>query len=409
MRTSCSAVSPRRLLLPLPLPAIFLAAIACTEAPSSPSEPNLATASTAAALTFRQVSNWLGHTCGVTSDDRAYCWGSNFHGELGIGSRDQGPHPRPVAVSGGLRFAEVRAGAFFTCGRTTDGRIFCWGLNSSGEIGTGGDNLRYLRPKEVAGGRRYTQVRVGHNHACAISNAGIPYCWGDNFAAQLGDGTRVDRFAPVPIKRAGQTFVRLSAGASYTCGVTTGDKGYCWGNNTVGQLGNGNTFRRATPTPIAGGLSFRQVSAGYGHTCGVTTDDRAFCWGANHRGSLGNGSATDSPLVPTAVVGGLRFSGVDPGQEHTCGVTTGNRAYCWGSTQFGQVGLGEGGHPEDFAQLTPAPVVGGLLFDSVTGASTYTCGVTSGNAAYCWGENSIGQLGDGTTENRFVPSAVVGP
>ena len=389
--------------------AALLTAGACTEAPSEPGGPDLATADAAAALVFRQVSTWGGHTCGVTTGDRAYCWGSNRDGQLGIGSRDASPHPRPVAVLGGLRFAEIRAGAGFTCGRATDGRLFCWGNNSSGQIGSGGDNPRYLRPKAVAGGRRYTQLRVGHNHACAISTEGIPYCWGNNFAAQIGDGTRENRFAPVAIKRAGQTFVRLSAGASYTCAVTTGNKGYCWGNNTVGQLGNGNTFRRATPTPIAGGLSFRQVSAGNGFTCAVTTDDRAFCWGANQSGSLGNGSSTESTLTPVAVVGGLRFSGIDPGEQHTCGVTTDNRAYCWGRTQFGRLGIGDGQQPEDFAQPTPAAVVGGLRFDAVIAGASSTCGVTTGEAAYCWGTNFAGELGDGTTEMRFAPVAVVGP
>jgi alpha-tubulin suppressor-like RCC1 family protein len=137
----------------------------------------------------------------------------------------------------------------------------------------------------------------------------------------------------------------------------------------------------------------------------VTTDHRAYCWGLNEHGQLGDGTTT-TRLRPVAVAGGQLFSGVSPAGAHTCGVTTVKKAYCWGWNLYGQLGNGT------FTQrLSPIAVAGGLLFSSVGGgvASLHTCGVTTSRAAYCWGGNFDGQLGDGTTTHHPVPVAVVGP
>ena len=122
----------------------------------------------------------------------------------------------------------------------------------------------------------------------------------------------------------------MSAGEDYTCGITTDYRAYCWGLNS-GALGDGTMLLRTTPVPVAGHLSLRQVSAGDGHTCAVSTDNRAYCWGYNGSGELGNGTqSVDPQLTPVAVVGQLQFRQVSAGGSHTCGVTTDNRAFCWG-------------------------------------------------------------------------------
>src|SRR5439155_1100776 len=178
-----------------------------------------------------------------------------------------------------------------------------------------------------------------------------------------------------------------------------------------GQLGDGTSGTdRLTPVAVSGGLTFAAVSAGqFYHTCGVTTSAAAYCWGQNGSGQLGSGTTTSS-LIPVAVSGGLTFAAVSAGASETCGVTTSGAAYCWGYNGYGELGTGT-----TTGSLIPVAVSGGLTFAAVSvgGAGStigpHTCGVTPGGAAYCWGYNGYGQLGDGTSgTNRLTPIAVSG-
>ncbi|MDP3775419.1 MAG: IPT/TIG domain-containing protein, partial [Gemmatimonadales bacterium] len=133
------------------------------------------------------------------------------------------------------------------------------------------------------------------------------------------------------------------------------------------------------------------LTAGGGHTCGLTSGGAAYCWGGNGSGQLGDGSTTQRP-TPVAVAGGITFASLAPGGGRTCGVTSGGAGYCWGVNSDGQ--LGDGSTTQ---RSTPVAVAGGLTFASLTAGGGHTCGVTSGGAAYCWGVNFQGQLGDGST------------
>jgi alpha-tubulin suppressor-like RCC1 family protein len=157
-------------------------------------------------LSFRQVSAGAYHTCGVTTDDRAYCWGSNFSGELGDGT-NSGPEScsnqpcstRPVPVLGGLLFRQIDAGVAHTCAVTaTDDRAYCWGINFSGELGDG-TTTRHFTPVAVAGTRRFDHVNAGLYHTCGVTLAGRGFCRGANAVGQLGDGTTTDRSTPTAV------------------------------------------------------------------------------------------------------------------------------------------------------------------------------------------------------------------
>jgi alpha-tubulin suppressor-like RCC1 family protein len=155
---------------------------------------------------------------------------------------------------------------------------------------------------------------------------------------------------------------------------------------------------------VAGGLRFHEVDAGTLHTCGLTPGNRAYCWGDNEFGLLGDGTTTNR-LTPVAVAGGLQFLQVSTGENfHTCGVATGNRAYCWGTNFTGQLGDGT-----TTRRLTPVAVAGRLRFREVSAGPNHTCGVATGNVAYCWGLNDFGQLGDGTRNPHLTPVAVAAP
>jgi alpha-tubulin suppressor-like RCC1 family protein len=404
-----------RRLAPVLVPALMLAALSCREDAELPAAPESGAArdiTPAAALSFRQVSAGNEHTCGLTTDNRAFCWGRNDHGQLG-NRTDTGPETcdgfpcstRPVAVAGGLRFRQVSAGGDHTCGVTTDDRAFCWGHNHQGQLGDGTFRNRLVPVPVDAGGLQFRRVSAGGSHTCGVTTDNRAFCWGRNGQGRLGDGTTtdIDRVRPVAVT-GGLFFLQVSPGGDHTCGVTTANRVYCWGNNSYGQLGAGAVGLSPTPIPIASGRRFREVTAGirfdFAYTCAVTTDDRAFCWGNGRFGQLGDGKSF-LRLTPRAVAGGLHFRRVSAGGVHTCGVTTDDRAYCWGSGGL----LGDGTTTQ---RLAPVAVSGGLQFRQADAGGGHTCAVTTGNRAFCWGDNNNGQLGDGTTTVRLTPVAVAG-
>jgi alpha-tubulin suppressor-like RCC1 family protein len=339
-------------------------------------------------------------------DHRLYCWGWNFNGQLGDGTTTS--RPRPVAVGGALRFRQVSAnlgiGGGHTCAVTTDDRLYCWGWNQFGQVGDG-TTVQRLRPVAVAGGQRFRRVDGGSAHTCAVGYSdNRAYCWGGNSSGQLGNGTTSGRLVPAavtgPIR-----FREVSTGVDHTCGVSTENWAVCWGGNRQGQIGdNSNATHRLTPTRIASTRKFRQLDAGRSHTCAVSaTDGRAFCWGNGRQGQLGNGKRYLS-FKPRAVAGGLSFDRMSAGAEYSCGETTTNRAYCWGWNESGMLGDGT-----TTTRLTPVAVKGNLFFSQLSAGGDHTCGRTPKSVAYCWGGNDFGQLGDGTTTARLTPRAVAGP
>jgi hypothetical protein len=345
---------------------------------------------------FAAVGASFAETCGVSVGGDAYCWGAG----QGSGSST------PVGVSGSVAFSSLSKGDAYACGVTTGGAAYCWGFNVSGQLGNG-STVSSSTPVAVLGGLTFAAVSAGVGHTCGVTTGGAAYCWGYNVAGELGIGVAdtLPHTTPVAVAN-GLTFAAVSAGPGFTCGVTTSGAAYCWGVNGSGQLGDGaaDTVLHSTPVAVAGGLSFATVSAGYAHTCGVTSGGAAYCWGNNYGGYLGDGSTTNSS-TPVAVVGGLTFAAVSAGDDHTCGVTTSGAAHCWGFNDYGQLGNGAA---DRLPHTNPVAVAGALAFAEVSAGSGHTCGVTTGGAAYCWGWNSYGQLGNGAMANSATPVVVTG-
>ncbi|HEX5575711.1 MAG TPA: hypothetical protein VFX42_07535, partial [Gemmatimonadales bacterium] len=387
---------------PLLAPFLVVGALGCGEDADSPTAPEGSRAATpalditpTAGLSFQQVSKAFFHVCGVTTNNVAYCWGENDHGQLGDGTTNNSPTPVPVA--GGLLFRHVTAGDAHTCGLALNDLTYCWGDNTSGEVGDGTTTQRLTPTRVHASGLRFRHVTSGDAHTCGRTANNLVYCWGTNFTGQLGAGTKTGpelcgEFAcstrPVAVT-GGLHFSQVNAGFLHTCGVTPDNAAFCWGDNRGGQLGNGsNTGPQqcpfapcsTRPVRVAGGLQFRQVDGGNFHTCGVTTNNVAYCWGQNDGGNIGNGTFFQSSLMPDKVRGGIHFRVVSAGIS-SCGITSANVAYCWGREGT----LGDGTFTN---RRTPVPVVGGLFFRQVhVGPSSLpsTCAVTINNVAYCWG------------------------
>jgi alpha-tubulin suppressor-like RCC1 family protein len=158
------------------------------------------------------------------------------------------------------------------------------------------------------------------------------------------------------------------------------------------------------PVPVVGGVVFASLSAGFSHTCGMSTSGGAYCWGNSDEGELGIGP-TDALFIPTPtpVAGGLSFWAISAGVRFTCALATSGAAYCWGFNGWGQ--LGDGTLETRFA---PVPVSGGLLFDAITAGNIHSCGLTPNQAAHCWGDNGAGQLGNPGVGASTTPVPVSG-
>jgi alpha-tubulin suppressor-like RCC1 family protein len=342
-------------------------------------------------------------TCGVTTADLAYCWGHNGVGQLGDGTGVN--RHVPTLVAGGLHWRHVTAGVAHGCGLTTENRVYCWGYNFKGEVGDSTTSRRYS-PVPIYGGRRWLQVRAGNMHTCAITTGSVTYCWGQNLFGELGIGTLAYKRRLIPNKVVGGIeFASISGRNFHVCGLTAGGKAYCWGNNEYGRLGDGTTTLRTSPRAVAGTRLYQTINAGGQHTCALGTNGRIYCWGRNDNGQLGDGGTADH-LTPKPIAVTLPFVGVSTSRGNSsCAVTTAGVGYCWGDNELGQ--LGDGTVTD---RLIPAAVAGSHVWRGIVPGALHSCGVLQGsNAGYCWGVNDDGQLGDGTQEQRLVPTPVAPP
>lgn len=358
-------------------------------------------------LTFVDLQAGSGLTCGVTPTGAGLCWGLGASGELGNGQNSN--RNKPTQVSGGIQWRAIYPTAAAACGISTGGVVYCWG-----ESMTNGPPTN--TPQPASPGFVFDSLTVGATHVCA-HNAGSPaFCWGRNNLGELGDGTVNLRAAPTAVL-GGLSFRSLSAGTEYTCGIAVNQDAYCWGQGANGQTGDGMFFSNPhQPALVLGGLKFLSVHAASIHTCGIATSGAGYCWGDDSFGQLGDGAFTPH-AQPVPVGGGLTFISIDGatnlgsgGETHTCGVATSGTAYCWGHPADGVLGDGS-----TMVRADPGAVSGSISFQSVTtgfGLNTplarHSCGLSSTGTAYCWGYNVTGALGDGTNSQRSVPTLVLG-
>lgn len=349
------------------------------------------------------------HTCATDANARAYCWGTNHFSQLGNGlGEPTGSGRTPGPVAGSAQYAALTAGQSHTCGITLAGGVDCWGSNQYGQLG---DGTRVSRdtPVQVRSLPTAQAIAAGSHHTCALTSSRQVFCWGDNGMGQAGApaayvlSTLPTRVSTRPLHQ----FVAVSAGEGFSCAVDTVGVAYCWGSNRVRELGADVTTvcqpaRTAPPSPgttlaypyppspcidvpsaVPVNAALRSLSSGTYGSCGVDGNQGLWCWGYVLPGPM---------QVPGARVRAAWIVG-----DNVCGLTDSNAIRCWNLLES--------------ARFTPVQPFGDDALHDLTGRGGHSCGRAAPSPAvvYCWGDNSAGQLGDGTRRSRVAPAPVVSP
>ncbi|MCB9730845.1 MAG: hypothetical protein H6744_19920 [Deltaproteobacteria bacterium] len=338
------------------------------------------------------------HVCFVRADGSVACWGRNDRGQLGIG-RETPNQTIPVDVIAlPAPAVSVSAGRDTSCALLEDATLWCWGWNSSGQLGVGTTD-KTATPDRVLGLSQAAALAVGGRHACAISADQHVYCWGPNLQKQLGDPAVSQSLFPHKALVVDDA-LQLASGFQHSCALREGGVVSCWGDNPSGQAGQASPSTIDEPTAVAGLSGVTSIAAGLSHTCAVASGG-VQCWGSNGSGQLGS-AGVGSGAVPVAVKNLSDAVQVAAGDDFACAVRQTGAVVCWGQGTSGQ--LGDGGEVKSTSPVTVAGLGGKV---EVAAGPDFACALGSDERIDCWGNDFYGQLGDGTTEDTALPVAVV--
>jgi alpha-tubulin suppressor-like RCC1 family protein len=385
-----------------------------------------------AGQTWKFISAGTAHTCAIDNTNAAYCWGAGANGRLGNNAATDQKIPAKVVTAAGQTWKFISAGSFHTCAIDNSNDAYCWGMGGVGQLGNSTTTDRAAPVKVVSkAGQTWKSISAGAQYACAIDNSDDAYCWGTGGNGRLGNNTAPNvQATPVQVTPSpGQTWKAISAGLQHTCAIDNSNDAYCWGLGAAGRLGNNNFNAPDQKTPAkvvsVSSQSWKAISAGFQHSCGIDNNDNAFCWGNDNNAQLGNGALSGS-AVPSAVnlprkwteISASRSSG---GGDFSCGLTSEGFFFCWGNGGAGQLGngaiTGAQANPVSNTALNPAsaatvPVNLNLAIVSgrIATGDHHACAIDSKNTAYCWGEGTKGELGNGATpEKQTTPVKVASP
>lgn len=330
--------------------------------------------------------------------------------------------------------AELSAGYFVTCARKLDGTVWCWGINRYGTIGDGttsgqtcGGYTCEPTPSQVIGlGSTTTQATLGGGgHACALKQDGTVWCWGRNESGALGDGTTGDpgcsgstcKPTPVQVSALSTNAAEVVAGSGHTCARKKDSTVWCWGGNSGGELGDGSTVGKPTPAQVTslGNAALELLEGAQDVTCARKQGGSVWCWGRNDFGQVGDGSVTPSKSTPVEITTlGTTAKQVDSGGYFTCAVKGDKTAWCWGLNDGGQLGDGTlDGQPScaptKCKPIAVQPLGLGNSVEQIAVGLWHACARKSDGTVWCWGQNSMGQLGDGTTSGQVCGSSICRP
>lgn len=345
----------------------------------------------------RLVSGYQ-HNCMIAKSGQVRCWGDNGVAQLGDGTYTN--RTSPINLNDPTSYKYISSLNHHTCGITSSDKLKCWGHNYYGQIGDGSSKNNKSSPVEVDSSLKFKTVSAGVDHTCAVTTAGQMKCWGNNDLGQVGDGTTQTRSAPIVIDSK-TTYKTVSAGSRYTCGITTSDQIKCWGSDPSRIVVGGNSVGQPVPTLLDASNTYLDVSAGSEwRACARTLSNEIRCWGLT---GVGDGTE-ELRRLPTKVDSSTKYMSVQVSSSGatSCGITSTGKLKCWGWNNWGQLGLGDNAH-----RLAPVDIAEPASFTEVATGSGHTCGITNLNQIKCWGWNSIGQIGDGTNSDKNLPILIL--
>ena len=415
-----------------------------------------------ASKSVASIATGQNHACAIAAgnavDSAVYCWGNNASGQLGTNSTVLSNIPVAIvdsnAVLGAMSATNISAGGSSTCMTASDAKVYCWGLNTNGQLGDASNTQRNaavaVSTADKLSGKTLQALSVGPSHTCALAADDQLYCWGGTLAGAIGNGDTKSYNVPVSVLTSSMTgaqavsvtskgsanlirtsdssvwqsyssiskfdysdraWKQVSTALKHVCAVSNDGKAYCWGDNTYGQLGNNTSTDQSSPTAVYTGTSSSpgvlygktiiNIQSSERFTCALGSDYNVYCWGDNTDGELGNGSGATYSAVPVAVTkanyASKAVKQLSVGRFHTCVVTSMNLVYCWGKNNTGQLGNNTSVDSNVPVAVNTATLLSGLSILSVSAGGQFSCALASNSNVYCWGLANTYQLGDNTT------------
>ena len=361
--------------------------------------------------TYSQITLGGAHTCGRNERGDVRCWGANRWLQIGTpNSRDA--QDSPAAVPGLPRLSDISAGFRHTCGVTSGGKGHCWGSNAFGQLGggsfisTGCDRSTGCpgepsKPTNVNVGNKLVDISSGSEFSCAVDKAGAVVCWGRNNRGQLGDGSLQNSPGPVSTSISSGA-INVASGDEFACALMADGGIKCWGANSYGQLGVGaNSVQSTSPVDVLLPAPARTIATGFRHACAELVDDSMVCWGDNRVGQLGDGTKKSRAIPGVVSVSGAKD--IAAGGRNTCAVQKTGKVSCWGANENGQLGQGNLKNKSGLVTVKKLSSV-----SNVSIGYAHVCAVRSNDTASCWGNNWSYQLGDETRDSNYRAVNVIG-
>ncbi len=363
----------------------------------------------------RRLSAGFDHRCVVRKDNTTWCWGQNWQGQLGLGYRYTPTVAAKEVVALGTDVVELTAGLHYTCARKAGGSLWCWGDNDYGRLGYGTLNDSSTPIHVSTLGYDVAQVSAEPEHICAVKTDGTVWCWGSDKYDSLGVDSEscvhswgTQPCSPAPQLVSGLTdAIKVGVGKNFSCALKYDGTIWCWGTNSQGKLGTGNTTDQPHPVQTALTTEAMDFAVGAKHVCAIDVHGDVWCWGENDYGQVGdnkvNSDHNGNVLAPVQISGlPLPATQIDLGVVHSCAILSDGSLWCWGRNERGQIGVGD-----VVDRLVPVNVglTGPAISMLVTDTQTQV--ILQDGSVYAFGSNGLYQLGTQTTENCQIGSTTV--
>ncbi|WP_374001460.1 CUB domain-containing protein [Bdellovibrio bacteriovorus] len=314
--------------------------------------------------------------CAIYSDNRLFCWGDNYYGQLGLGHKNRvGTIVEPLP---GTTFIDVSITTQSICAITSAKKLKCWGYNYYGDLGIG-STTDQTSPADVDSAENYVQVSLGANGACALTELGKVKCWGRNVSGTNGDGTTANSSTPQLIDSS-VTYTSVHRKSGTACGITAAQELKCWGGNSYQQIVVGSTSNVLTPTVVDAGTTYLSATGG-STVCGITTANKLKCWGWNNNSNVGAYAGTNPVVTRATIDGATNYLFISDDMGYRCAITSNNDLKCWGEVR------GTVNSNQTTLLTSPTDVNDGIKYSQIAMAGYGACGVSTDGQIVCMGDH----------------------